>query len=263
MKKSILLWVVTLSICTNCKTNIVDNTAAISKINEFYKVKSDYVSQFKSSNGIIIDDSVLLNMENKEKILNDSWDRLNTEKLYIISCLLEFENDESYSLYGRDFLDSDITIKKIPNKIHALYLIEGLIQNDYLFNRKWLNTNGGKLNYFKNDSFNFIYDSCVINNVSVSIDKEVPLKDYENNLTEAWNLYRKWYKDNSTSKIVMCISPLRKSCLKWNEIDYRNAYDFPFEGQKDTVKYQRTEEVRNELRSKLSRYNIRIGDGCN
>lgn len=204
--------------------------ACDSLIYVFYKTKYQYIrTPFNTDNKEEIDDLELK--------LKRTWIEILNNKDIIIPFLLTFENDSSYSLYyDNKYLYSGFIGKGIPNHIHSLYLIEGIIQKDYLFNKRFKNKLSPKL-FFKNDGINFIFDTIKGNYYNDSIYPFHFIPDFINYKTEintSWTLYKLWFKNG-------CVGhPLDNTRLKWNtiyEMLYKNdSIPFYISSQNSTLR---------------------------
>lgn len=176
-------------------------------LNNFYMSKSDLIQAHLSM------DSISIN--NYENLTKNYWEKIIQAREKILSLLIGMEDDTSYSIYGKNYIQNKISKKRIPNNLHALYLIECIIRDDYLFNRRRA-TNYPYLQYFKLDCLNFIYDTT--KPPELSYNETTDYYDFHKNdiqLEEAWKIYKNWYYSDYIINKKLKKSPLDSTKYRW------------------------------------------------
>jgi len=185
------------------------NDLAIKYLNAFYTVKQEFLTNSQGEKRKV--------RKHNEKLLKLRWQEIMGNKDEVIAFLISLENDTiNTSIYGQNYNESFFSIQKLPNNIHALYLIECIIRDDYLFNRRFP-TKFDKAEYFRHDGLNYIYDTISINRLEGSdILHPINLAKYKSEFNQAWKMYKKWYSDVYLKSDSSDKSPLSNSHLKWN-----------------------------------------------
>jgi hypothetical protein len=145
--------------------------------------------------------------------LSRKWELIMNNRSQIINYLKNFEGDTSFSLYA-GYYSEDYIVQKLPNNLHALYLIECIIQDDYLFNRRFA-TKLGVGEYFRNDGLNFIYDTLTKDDRNkIRCSGVFNLKKFDGESKNAWVIYKEWINKTDLTKRNLK-SPLSGSGLRW------------------------------------------------
>ncbi|MCD4795333.1 MAG: hypothetical protein K8R54_19025 [Bacteroidales bacterium] len=194
-----ILFIILVTILFSCQN---EQKEVLNEINSFYYNKSELLRDFDNEN-------------KRDSLRNElvaGWERIMAKRYEAIDYLITLEKDTSYTLYGNDYTEKYFVNQKLPNNIHALYLIECIIQDDYLFNRRYA-TKAAPEMYFKNDDINFLYDTLKgVNHNNLIVKQKTDFKDYKDELKAAWVIYKEWHKKNHDIKKV---SPLQTSSIKW------------------------------------------------
>ena len=169
-----------------------------------------------------------------------TWDTIQEKRNTLFPLLLSMENDTSYSLYGNTFDSLQFILMKMPNNLHALYLMEAIIRNDYLFNGRRVFAFSRK-HLLQDDAMNFLCDnSCnkYYKILPISIEDKIR-KKY---IKQAYRFYKEWYYAYPLRKTKY---PLDNAPFKWH-IEHGNIYDI---------------ERWNRLNRKYNFDNFMIGNG--
>lgn len=179
-------------------------------INSFFKAKEEYLECFSKT---------LIGEKRKNLVIK--WEKIMRHQDKILSYLFSLENDHSYSLYGDGTLeDNPITVQRLSNHFHALYLIECIIRNDYLFNRRFFNSTIQKKLFFFNDASNLITmrQNISKNDLEIRLRIKINLNDYKTTYKLAWDVYKDWFKNEyKLNKKIGSKLPLNGTNLCWKE----------------------------------------------
>ena len=199
-RRNIMIYLIFFLLLSKCDG---ENARPEAPIFEFYRLKSQYLNNPYREEGKMNKDS-----------LDAHWSSMVSQKQDLISTLLSYEHKGETSLYGEGYEGWTMQISYMPDSVHALYMIECLIQEDYLFNRRYRSLSG-KLNQYKNDGLNFICSSDSIPELDIlDFGKSFDNSLYSPFITHAWLLY----KEHSDWDI----SPLSNSNMMWYHLDNTN-----------------------------------------
>lgn len=188
----------------SCNKNSKD---ALAILNSFYLNKSKLIQAHYQKDTALI--------KKYEDLTTESWNNIIQNREAVLSLLINMENNTSYSIYGNDYIDNNFSKEKIPDNLHSLYLIECIIRNDYLFNRRKY-TNFSYLEYFKSDCLNFIYDTT--SPPELSYYEYSTSYDFSKNNTQleaAWEIYKNWYYKDYIINKKLGKSPLDLTKYRW------------------------------------------------
>lgn len=169
--------------------------------------------------------------------LQEKWDLIVSNRDAVLAFLLfgDFDKDTTTSLYGANYdevrsnkmhkfmvpvgsqypvlVPENYRIEKLPNYIHALYLVEAIVHNDYLFNRRYhARFFTSPKEFLYHDGVNILCKKGVRPNVDVRY--KVSYHYQEDELESFWKLYLNWYKKYQLDK-QLGQSPLAGSQYYW------------------------------------------------
>jgi hypothetical protein len=181
----------------------VDSLFCLQEIQKLYHYKSKFITSYShKAIEVLYRDS-----------LENQWRKIQAHKLELIRFLFKFENKASRLIYG-DYKDQGLKITTLSDNLHALYLIECIQRNDYLFNRRFRNYFHPRF-FFLNDGLNFIYsvnDSIIPLN---DLYEEIDLKQYQGNIEKAWSVVKEYFLNSENYNIS---EGILGGELKWNTI---------------------------------------------
>lgn len=175
-------------------------------INNFYQKKAEYLGSTKEK-------KMLYKTE-----FDEAWDSIIHYKEDVVRFLIGLKNDSTYTLYGMNYPKNfRFTFCHLPNNLHSLYLIEAIMVNDYLFNRRFGVEENPYIHY-NNDGLNIVvskYDRNEIMKNKDSLIHTCMYKNYLHNLDEVWDIYSSWYHKKFKVGVDTSISPLEGTEFSW------------------------------------------------
>lgn len=181
----------------------VDSLFCLQEIQKFYHYKSKFITSYShKAIEVLYRDS-----------LENQWRKIQDHKLELIRFLFKFENKASRLIYG-DYKDEGLKITTLPDDLHALYLIECIQRNDYLFNRRFRNHFHPR-SFFLNDGLNFIYSDIDSIMPLDDLYEEIDLKKYQGNIEKAWSEIKVYFSNSENYNLC---EGILKDDLKWNTI---------------------------------------------
>ena len=206
----------------------------------FYKTKAEFLTP-----------ALYQKRDSLANELSSKWEQIMKNRKEIVLYLQTLEYDTSFTLYGNNYSEHYI-IQKSPNNLHALYLIECILQDDYLFNRRYA-TQAGVGEYFRNDGFNFIYDTINgIDQNGIRLFSPINHGKYNEQFNKAWKIYEDYLNASDIANNAKPCSPIFNTSLRWYSM-------MKFQGDKanlDTIFRKKN----NPLYKKFYHLDFKIGD---